>query len=174
MIPALERFCETVEKVAGLLLAACTILIVVSSVGRYLFAWPVPDAFDISRLLVGACIMWGFASVGYRGGHIQVDLFVELMPDSWRRWIDVFAWTLLLFFVVLLTWKMSERVLSAYASNESTFDLRLRVWPMMLLIWTGTAATIVTVAVRLFLLATGRGTLEHPDSTEYGADDERR
>ncbi len=174
MIPALERLCEIVEKVAGLLLAACTVLIVVSSVGRYLFAWPVPDAFDISRLLIGACIMWGFASVGYRGGHIKVDLFVEMMPNHWRRWVDLFAWTLLLVFVVLLTWKMSERVVSAYASNEATFDLRLEVWPLMALIWTGTALTILTVAVRIYLIATGQGTLEHSEAAEYGADDDRR
>jgi C4-dicarboxylate transporter, DctQ subunit len=173
MISALGRFCEVVERVAGLLLAACTILIVASSIGRYLFAWPIPDAFDISRLLIGACIMWGFASVGYRGGHIKVDLFVELMPDRWRRWVDVFAWSLLLYFVLLLTWKMLERVESAFASNESTFDLRLRVWPLMALIWTGTAVTVVTVAVRIYLIATGRGTLEHSEAAEYGADDGR-
>jgi TRAP-type C4-dicarboxylate transport system permease small subunit len=171
VIPALERFCELVEKVAGLLLAACTILIVASSAGRYLFAAPIPDAFDISRLLIGACIMWGFASVGYRGGHIKVDLLVEMLPDRWRRWVDCFAWTLLLAFVVLLTWKMSERVLSAHASNESTFDLRLPVWPLMVLIWAGTAASIVTVTVRLWLIATGQGTLEHSEAAEYGADD---
>ena len=79
MILFLERFCKVVEAVAGLLLLACTILIVASATGRYLFTWPIPDAFDISRLLIGACIMCGFASVGYRGGHIKVDLFAELM-----------------------------------------------------------------------------------------------
>ena len=168
MILFLERFCKVVEAVAGLLLLACTILIVASATGRYLFTWPIPDAFDISRLLIGACIMWGFASVGYRGGHIKVDLFAELMSPRVRRIVDVFAWAMLLFFVPLLTWKMFERVESAMRSNEATFDLRISVWPLMALIWAGTAVTIITVLVRLYLVATGRGELEHSESSEFG------
>ena len=168
MILFLERFCKVVEAVAGLLLLACTILIVASATGRYLFTWPIPDAFDISRLLIGACIMWGFASVGYRGGHIKVDLFAELMSPRVRRIVDVFAWAMLLFFVTLLTWKMFERVESAMRSNEATFDLRISVWPLMALIWARTAVTIITVLVRLYLVATGRGELEHSESSEFG------
>src|SRR5690606_2874433 len=102
MIALLERFCKVIEIVAGLLLLAVTILIVASTIGRYLFTWPIPDAFDFSRLMIAACIMWGFASVGYRGGHIKVDLFVEMMPPRVRRYVDIFAWGVLLFFVVLL------------------------------------------------------------------------
>jgi TRAP-type C4-dicarboxylate transport system permease small subunit len=156
VIRTLERLCRGIEVVAGLLLGACTILIVVSAVGRYLLASPVPDSFDISRLLLGACIMWGFASVGYRGGHITVDIFVEMMPDRMRRWIEFLAWAVLLLFVVLLTWKMFDRLESAMRSNESTFDLRLPVWPLMALIWVGTAVSILTVTVRLFGIAIGR------------------
>lgn len=170
MVRLLGKFCEIVEVIAGLLLGAVTILIVASSVGRYAFAWPIPDSFDLSRLLIGACIMWGFASVGYRGGHIKVDLFAEMMSPRVRRWVDIFAWATLLFFVVLLTWKMFERVQSAMRSNEATFDLRLPVWPLLALIWVGTAVTIVTVLVRLYLIATGRGGLEHAESTEAGPD----
>ena len=156
MVKILERFCQIVEMLAGLLLGLCTILIVVSAVGRYALTTPVPDSFDVSRLLIGACIMWGFASVGYRGGHITVDLFVEMVPERARRWIELFAWAVLLFFVILLAWKMYTRVGSAMRSNEATFDLRLPVWPLMMLIWAGTAISILTVTVRLFLLAIGR------------------
>lgn len=166
MIALLERFCKVIEIVAGLLLLAVTILIVASTIGRYLFTWPIPDAFDFSRLMIAACIMWGFASVGYRGGHIKVDLFVEMMPPRVRRYVDIFAWGVLLFFVVLLTWQMSERVLSAMRSNEATFDLRISVWPLMALIWVGTAVTIVTVMVRLYLIITGRGELQHSETSE--------
>lgn len=166
MIRNLERFCQIVEIVAGILLGAVTILIVASTTGRYLFARPIPDAFDLSRLLIGACIMWGFASVGYRGGHIKVDLFAEMMSSKVRRWVDAFAWAALLFFVVLLTWKMGVRTLSAFHSNELTFDLQIRVWPFLALIWVGTASSLVTVFVRLYLVATGQGSLEHSEATE--------
>jgi TRAP-type C4-dicarboxylate transport system permease small subunit len=134
----------------------------VSAIGRYVFAAPIPDGFDIARLLLGVAILWGFACVGYRGSHIRVDLFAELLPATLRRWLDIFAWLLLLGFTVLLAWKLFERVGSAYASNESTFDLRLPVWPFMLLIWLGVLASVVTILARIVVLITDkRSTLEH-------------
>lgn len=156
----IRKFCNGVEKVAGVLIACVTLLIVASAIGRYVFASPVPDAFDISRLLLGACIMWGFAVVGYRGGHISVDLFTLGLPDGARRWIEVFAWTVLLFFVMLLAWKMQARVGNAMRGNEATFDLRLPVWPLLGLIWLGAVASIGTVCARIFMLATGRADIE--------------
>ncbi len=151
-----ELFCLTVERIAGVLIAAVTILVVASAVGRYGFTKPIPDAFDISRLMIGACIMWGFAAVGYRGGHIAVDLVAETLSLRARRWLDVLAWSFLLFFVILLAWKMYDRVASALRSHETTFDLRIPVWPFLGLIWLGVVASIVTVSVRLVLLITGR------------------
>lgn len=175
MIRYLERFCHAVEIIAGILLGAVTALIVLSTIGRYLLTWPIPDAFDVSRLMIGACIMWGFASVGYRGGHIKVDLFTEMLSPRLRRWADAFAWSALLFFVLLLAWKMFVRTQSAFNANESTFDLRLAVWPLMGLIWAGAAASVITVSVRLYLVATGRGELESSDSDVMGetANDQR-
>jgi C4-dicarboxylate transporter, DctQ subunit len=168
MIRVLERFCEIVEKVAALLLGAVTILIVMSTIGRYGFSYPIPDAFDLSRLLIAACIMWGFASVGYRGGHIMVDMFAEMMPARIRRYVDIFSWSVLLLFVVLMTWKIFERVLSAMRSNEATFDLRILVWPILLLIWIGVATSMVTISVRIYLLIVGKGELESSDDAELG------
>lgn len=143
-----------------------TLLVVASAVGRYLFAYPLPDAFDMSRLLLGAAIMWGFASVGYRGSHIKVDLVAEHLPSRQRRWIDTFAWSVLLLFTVLLAWKMFGRVSSAAMSNESTMDLRLPAWPMMGLIWLGVAVSLPAILARMILIITGRGSLDHYESIE--------
>ena len=150
----LERISHGIEVVAGIIMGLVTLLVVASAVGRYLFAYPLPDAFDMSRLLLGAAIMWGFASVGYRGSHIKVDLFAEQLPAGVRRWVDAFAWTVLLFFTVLLAWKMFGRVSSAAMSNESTMDLRLPAWPMMGLIWLGVAVSLPAILARLILIVT--------------------
>ena len=162
----LERLSHGVEVVAGVIMALVTVLVVASAVGRYLFAYPLPDAFDMSRLLLGAAIMWGFASVGYRGSHIKVDLLAEALPAGPRRWVDAFAWTVLLVFTALLAWKMFERVASAAVSNESTMDLRLPAWPMMGLIWLGVAASLPAILARLILVVTGRGTLDPYESID--------
>lgn len=167
---ALEKISLAIEKVAAVLLAAITLLIVASAVGRYAFTSPIPDAFDISRYLLGAAILWGFASVGYRGSHIKVDLFVEMMPPRIRRVIDLFAWSVLFIFTVLLAWKMISRVLSAAASGEATFDLRLAAWPMMALIAAGAVASVVTILARIVIIARGNGGLEAFEEVDVAAE----
>lgn len=170
----LGRFTLGIEKIAGGLLAIVTVLIVLSSIGRYVFALPVPDAFDISRFLIGAAIMWGFASVGYRGSHIKVDLFVEMMPSRVRRICDFVAWTILWAFAILLFWKMSSRVAGAYASGEATFDLRLPAWPFLALIATGVAVSIITIGARILLIGAGRGGLDPHESADAATIPTRR
>lgn len=163
----LEWLSLLIEKIAGVFLAIIAVLVFASAIGRYAFSSSVPDAFDISRLMMGVAVMWGFASVGYRGSHIKVDLFVEMLPSSVRRWIDILAWLLLLTFTVLLAWKLLDRVESTFNSGEATFDLRLPVWPFMAVIWLGVAASVLTILVRIILLFIDkRNTLEHFDSAE--------
>lgn len=162
----LERISHGIEIVAGCIMGLVTLLVVASATGRYLFAYPLPDAFDMSRLLLGAAIMWGFASVGFRGSHIKVDILVERLSAGPRRWIDAFAWTLLLIFTGLLAWKMFGRVSNAAISNETTMDLRLPAWPMMGLIWLGVAVSLPAILARLILIVTGRGSLDPYESIE--------
>lgn len=162
----LERICHAIELVAGALMALITVVIVVSAVSRYLFSYPLPDAFDLSRYLLGAAIMWGFASVGYRGSHIKVDIVAEILPPAARRWIDSFAWTVLLGFTLLLAWKMLDRVRSTARSGEATMDLRLDAWPFYALIWAGVAVSILAILARLIIVASGRGSLDHYDPVD--------
>lgn len=167
----LERLSLAIEVVAGCLLALITLLIVVSAIGRYLLAWPIPDAFDLSRLLIGAAILWGFASVGFRGSHIKVDLLAAALPRPARRAVDLLAWLVLLLFTGLLAWKMLARVQSAAASGEATFDLRLPAWPFLALAWAGVAVSLVTVLARIVIIATGRGSLDPFDPAEAAEDE---
>lgn len=175
LIRTLGAFSTAIDRIAGVFLAAITLLVVASAIGRYVFTAPIPDAFDISRLMLGVAIMWGFASVGYRGSHIKVDLFAEMMPARLRRIVDLFAWTILFVFTVLMSWKILARVMSAQASGEATFDLRMPAWPFLALIWAGVTVAIVTVLARILIIATGRGTLDHfdaPDVATTSKDDD--
>lgn len=151
----LDALSTLVEKIAGLFLAAITILVFASAIGRYAFAAPIPDAFDLSQLMLGVAVLWGFASVGYRGAHIKVDLVAELLPARVRLCLDVLAQLVLLLFTVLLAWMLLDRVESAFASNESTFDLRLPVWPWLAAIWLGVVASVFTTLSRIVLTLLG-------------------
>lgn len=155
-----------IERIAGVLLGLATLLVVASAIGRYGFARPLPDAFDLSRLILGVAIAWGLASLGYHGTHIKVDLLAHALPAPLRRAMNAFAWSVLLVFTALLAWKIGERVLDAYWSGDVTMDLRLAHWPFFAVIWVGIAAALFTTAYRVWLIA-----MHDRDLQEYDAID---
>jgi len=142
-----------IERIAGVILGLVTVLIVVSAIGRYIFATPVPDAFDLSRLILGVAIAWGLASLGFHGTHIKVDLLAQGVRPELRRMMNLFAWLVLLASTALLTFKIWERVYAAMIGGDVTMELRLPHWPFFLAIWLGLAAALYTTIVRLLLIA---------------------
>ncbi|MDO5529614.1 MAG: TRAP transporter small permease [Paracoccus sp. (in: a-proteobacteria)] len=154
---AAARLVALIEYVAAAALGIVTLLVFASAIGRYLLTMPVPDAFDLSRLVLGVALVWGFASLGYSGSHIKVDLLAEALPRRGRRIMNAFAWLVLLGFTILLAWQLWARVGSAMRGRDSTFELRLLHWPFFAAIWAGVVAAIFTTCYRLYLiLAHGR------------------
>ena len=150
LVPWLDRLSTAIEQVAGLFLGVITVLVFASALGRYVLASPIPDAFDIARLMLGVAMLWGFASVGYRA-RIKVDLVAELLPARARRVLDVLASLVLLLFTVLLA---AHGRVESLRQQRSTFDLRLPVWPWLAAIWLGVLASVFIVS-RLVLMLLG-------------------
>lgn len=160
----MDRLIHWIERVAGALLGLVTVLIVVSAIGRYLLARPVPDAFDLSRLVLGVAIIWGLAGLGYWGSHIKVDLLAGLLGPKAKRAVNGIAWAVLFGFTALLAWKIHGRVINAFNGGDATMDLRLPHWPFFAAIWLGLLAALVTTGWRLWLvLVRGRDLAEFED-----------
>jgi len=163
----MRSFVFWVERIAAVMLAGVTILVVASAVGRYLLAWPVPDAFDLSRLLLGVAIIWGLAGLGFSGAHIKVDMLALVLPTKARRMVNAFAWAVLALFTALLVWKMWGRLVNTYYGGETTMDLRLPHWPFLGAIWVGLVASLIATLWRLWLVVVhGRDLAEFEDVEE--------
>lgn len=157
-----ERIVYIVERIAAVMLGVVTLLTFASAVGRYLFAFPIPDAFDLSRLGLAVAIIWGFASLGFRGNHIKVDLLAQAVSPGLRRVLDLTAWTFLLIFTLALIWKIGGRVVSQFPGGEATMDLRIPHWPFLLLLVAGLVMAAVMTLIRLWrVLKHGQGLEEH-------------
>lgn len=139
-----------IERIAAVMLGMTTVIIFVSALGRYVFATPVPDAFDLSRLTLAVAIIWGLASLGFRGNHIKVDLLSHMVRPSVRRYMDLTAWITLLIFTALLAWKIGERAWSQFPTGEVTMDLRIPHWPFLGIIVLGLIAAICTTTNRIW------------------------
>lgn len=169
-----RRAIHIVERIAGAILGLVTLLVVASAIGRYGFARPVPDAFDLSRLVLGVAIAWGFASVAYHGNHIKVDLLAQALPPHRRKWVNAFAWLVLLIFTAMMTWKIWGRVTQTMAGGDATMDLRLPHWPFFLAIWLGLVAALFTTAVRLWMILARGSDLDEFDGIDADLIEDRK
>ena len=145
----IDRLIGGAERIAGGFLAFVTALTFVSVVLRYVFAWSIPDAYDLSRNFLGILIFWGIAVTGYRGDHITVELFWNVLPPRGRWMLDLLANLFTLVCMAAFAWAMATKVLDVYGSHEATYDLRMPVWPFYLLAEAGLAGSLLLLLVRL-------------------------
>ena len=104
---ASERLIGRVEGCAAAALMFITALTFTSVFTRYVFVAPIPDAFDISRLMMGIMIAWGIATCGFRDDHIQMDVLWSVLGRGGRRILDLFATSASLLFMALFTWVLA-------------------------------------------------------------------
>lgn len=161
----IERVAALVERVGAVAFAVVTLLTFVSALLRYFLDYPIPDAFDVTRMLLGVMVFWGLASVAYRDSHIRVDLFWELAGPRLKRVMDLLASGLTAAALVLLCWHLYRKVGQIVASNEVTFDLRIQVWPFYVAIWIGSLAVAVMSVARFVLVALRRVATHTPGAT---------
>ncbi len=76
---------------AGLLLSLIALFTVYAALSRYLFNAPVLGAADIARLGLVVVVAFSLAWCGRTGGHVAVDLFVDMLPARLTRWTDIFV-----------------------------------------------------------------------------------
>ena len=148
----MDRFIDTIEWVAAAFVGIVAANIFIAVLLRNLFAYSIPDSYDIGRLMLGILIFWGIAATSYRGTHITVDLVWGNVGPRYQRMIDVFATLVLLFVVTVQTYTLFDKVVSTYSSNVQTFDLRLPTWPFFLVAWLGDVSAVLLIAVRTYRL----------------------
>jgi TRAP-type C4-dicarboxylate transport system permease small subunit len=147
-----DRFIDLIEVTAAGFLAVVTLLTFVSVILRYFFSWGIPDAYDVTSLLLGILIFWGMAVASYRGDHITVDLLWGAMPPLIQRAMDVFAALVTLIGMVTFTWMFAEKVINIRAAHIGTFDLRQPVWIYYFVAWIGLASAVLLLVFRTLRL----------------------
>lgn len=73
-----SRLGKLLGGLAAIVLFAMMALTVVDVAGRYLFARPVPGAFELTQILLALLIFTGLPLVSARNGHVTISL-----ADRW-------------------------------------------------------------------------------------------
>jgi TRAP-type C4-dicarboxylate transport system permease small subunit len=148
----MDRFIDAIELLAAIFVGIVAADIFFSVLLRKLFSVSIPESYDVGRFLLGILIFWGIAATSYRGTHITVDLVWTAARPRYKRWIDVFATSVLLCVVTTQTIMLLDKVVTTRADHVLTYDLNLPVWPFFLVAWLGDVSAVLLIAVRTFRL----------------------
>ena len=142
--------------ISCILLFAMMMLTFIDVAGRYLFASPLPAAYEIIAFTMPGIIFCALPMTNHREGHVTIDLLDTFIPKSWTRiqgaLVNLFAAGVLGF----ISWRLAARSHDHFRFNEVTDELYLKLW-----MFSSAMAVLCAVATLMFLVnaygyATGR------------------
>lgn len=137
----MKRLLAILEFVPSVLLLFMAILTTVSVATRYLFAYPLPDEYEISRLLLSVVVCWGIATAFRHNDHIQLDIFWSALGPRAKRLLTRIGAALCLCIVGGFAFALGTKVVDVFEAGLLTVDLELPVWGFYAAAWLGTLAS---------------------------------
>jgi len=144
MIKKLTALQHRVTDTIGIMSLCLVVLLTVLSVGgRYLFRTPIPDVYDLTRLLHGVAISFGLVLATRRRGHIQVDLLYGLLAPGMRHLLALLGDVVVAAVIALLSWQFWGNVSALMSTGETTVMLQWPLWPFAAFIGAGLTLTFL-------------------------------
>lgn len=145
----LTLFIRGLGLLAGLLLLAIILLTVADVVSRNLRDRSIVGTVDITTMLLVATAYLGLASAEADGRHVSVELVESRLGARARSVFSVLRAALLVGLGALMTWGLTEVLISAAERGETTNDiLRLPTWPAKVILLISFAAFFVVAVWR--------------------------
>ena len=140
----------------GLLLSGILILImsVLSTYGvgrRYIFNNPEPYSYELSTMLLVACVVFAIAGLQRQRRHLRVDFIAgRLPPDLENILVNIVTPILALFYVGIMTWKSGDNALYSMSIGEtSQSSWEEPLYPIKMMVPIGMALLCLVLASQL-------------------------
>lgn len=127
----IRRASGALTFVASVCLILMMLQIVLDVALKYLFNAPIEGNLEIvSRYYMVGVVFLPLAMVEFRHGHINVDLFVQLLPRRLRSYVYAFGCLIALGFFSLLTYQTFLDAVYATRVNEMLMGtIYVVIWP---------------------------------------------
>ena len=120
--------------VAALFIFGLMLLGVTQVLGRTLFNMPINGYIDFVEISISTFAFLGVAYCQRVGGHVRMELFLNLAKGRLQFAMEVAGTLVGLFVIGVLAWYSFEHFLRAYQLGDSTIDAELPVWPSKLVV----------------------------------------
>lgn len=149
----MRRFHAILDVVPSVLLLFMALLTSLSAATRWLFSWPIPDEYEISRLLLSVVICWGIALAFRDDEHIQLDVFWDGLSGRAQQVLSRVGAIISMVLVGGFAVALGMKTLDMRAGGILTVDLGLSVWMFYAGAWLGIVAAFFTLLRRALLPA---------------------
>ena len=150
---ALTRWEPHFERVLGAVAAATLFFIMALTcadvAGRYFLNAPVPGAFEITELAMGALIFTGLPLVTLHRQQVTVDLMDRLIPARLRPFRDALMHAVAAVCIGTVSWRLWIKAGQMAGGGDTTATLQIPVAP---LVYYMSALAAITALILLFLL----------------------
>jgi TRAP-type C4-dicarboxylate transport system permease small subunit len=153
----LQSFAQGISRVGaiagGAMLLVASLVICFDITMRYMFAWTVGGADELSGYALAIASAWGFSTALLGRGHIRIDTVYVRVRRPVRAALDLLSLIVLAFFFALVTWHAWGVLRQSYVSGShslSEIEMPL-VIPQAL--WFAGLAFFVAVALLLLVRA---------------------
>jgi len=160
-----QRLLAFLEFVPSVLLLFMAILTSVSVASRYLFAYPLPDEYEISRLILSVVVCWGIAAAFRHNDHIQLDIFWSALGPRAKRVLTRIGAALCLCIIGGFSFALGTKVIDVFEAGLLTVDLELPVWGFYTAAWLGTLASFFILLQQVIAPSEPEAHDGHPDAT---------
>ncbi len=122
----LQAAAESISRVGaiagGALLLIASILVCIDITTRYLFAWTLGGADELSGYALAIASAWGFSTTLFHRSHIRIDTVYVRVRPSIRALLDLVSLAVFAFFIALVAWYAWGVVLQSWQSNSHSLS----------------------------------------------------
>jgi TRAP-type C4-dicarboxylate transport system permease small subunit len=137
------------EFIPAILLLFMALLTSASAAARYLMNTPIPDEYEISRMLLGIVVCWGVAAAFYYNDHIYLDVMWGRTSARAKLVLTRIGTLLSLLIIGSYSVALWFKVLDTMRAGILTIDLGISVWGFQFAAWLGTVASVVILMAQM-------------------------
>lgn len=136
---------STLDLVPAFLLMCMVLLTAVSVVSRFAVNAPLPDDYELTRLLLGVVVCWGVAGAFRNQNHIYLDVFWGRLSNKMKNALTRIGALLSLLIMGGYCAAFFIKVQDTMRSHLQTLDLGIPIWGFQAAAWLGILAAVLVL-----------------------------
>ena len=126
---SIEMAAKALALLGGIVALSVATVMVMSVLGRWLFASPIPGDFELAQIGTASTVFAFLPYCQVVRGNIVVDTFTAALPARVRSRIDGACDLIYAGAMVVVAVCLARGTIDTYASHEVSMVLRIPVWP---------------------------------------------